>query len=363
MGDVESASEVESFAERLLGAVLGAQEVQALYLGHQLGWYRALADGGTLSSEELAARTDSSERYAREWLEHQAVCGYVIVEDLDAEPSKRRFSLPAAHAEVLLDQDSPMFTGPLARFVATAGQNLDRLADVYRSGGGLSWAEMGDGPREAQADANRPLLLHQLGKELLPGLPEVHARLSEGARVADIGCGGGWSSIGIATAYPSTTVDGFDLDGPSVEMARRNAADAGVEDRVRFHHGDAASAQGSYDLVFAFECVHDLPDPVGVLSTMRDMAGSGGTVIVMDERVGDRFQGPGDEVERLMYGYSLMCCLPDGMSSSPSAGTGTVMRPPVLDDYARRAGFEGAEALPLEHDFFRFYELRLPPPS
>ena len=139
--------------------------------------------------------------------------------------------------------------------------------------------------------------------------------------MADVGCGLGWSAIGIALAYPDATVDGYDVDGPSIEAARRNAREAGVDDRVRFHAVDAATVDGeSYDAVFAFECIHDLPDPVGVLAAMRRLAGDAGAVVVMDERVAETFTAPGDDVERLMYGYSLVCCLADGMAHAAVGG-------------------------------------------
>lgn len=347
----------DEFAERVFGAVLGAQQVQAVYLGHELGWYQALADHGEQSSVELAKHTSTAERYAREWLEHQAVCGYLTVERTDAAPTERRYTLPAAHAEVLVDADSLAYTAPLPRMMAALGRHIDRIADAYRTGAGVSWDDLGHAARQAQADANRPLLLHALGQELLPQVADIHVRLEAGARVADVGCGGGWSSIGIARAYPATTVDGYDVDPPSVEMARRHAESAGVADRVQFHTTDAANVNGRYDVVFAFECVHDMPDPVSVLSAMRRLAGDNGSVIIMDERVGEHFTGPGDEVEQLMYGYSLMCCLPDGMSHQPSVGTGTVMRPSTLAAYAQQAGFGRVDILPIENDFFRFYRL------
>jgi 2-polyprenyl-3-methyl-5-hydroxy-6-metoxy-1,4-benzoquinol methylase len=153
----------------------------------------------------------------------------------------------------------------------------------------------------------------------LASVPEIDAVLRAGGRVADVGCGMGWSSIGIARAYPQARVDGFDVDEPSVEQARRNAEEAGVGDRVRFTTVDAAAAgePGGYDLVAAFECVHDLADPVAVLAAMRRMVRPGGTVLVVDEKVADRFTAPGDAIERLMYGYSLTCCLPDGLSTRP----------------------------------------------
>jgi 2-polyprenyl-3-methyl-5-hydroxy-6-metoxy-1,4-benzoquinol methylase len=155
-------------------------------------------------------------------------------------------------------------------------------------------------------------------------------------------------------------VDGFDVDEASIELARANAAASGLEDRVRFHVRDASdpTLEGTYDLVTAFECIHDMPRPVEVLRTMRRLAGSDGAVIVMDENVAERFTAPGDEMERFFYGASVLCCLPTGMASQPSAATGTVMRPDTLRRYAIEAGFRAVELLPLEHPFFRFYRLR-----
>jgi 2-polyprenyl-3-methyl-5-hydroxy-6-metoxy-1,4-benzoquinol methylase len=350
--------DVDAFVERLFNAVLGAQEVQAAVLGHKLGWYQALAEGGALTSTELAERTSTHERYAREWLEHQAVCGYLTVDDAGASATERRFTLPSAHAEVLTAVESLNYVLPLASFVAGVGKHIDAVEAAYRTGGGVSWAELGADPREAQAAANRPMFVHQLGQEYLASIPDIDAALRDGGRVADIGSGGGWSSVGVALAYPEATVVGYDVDGPSVEMARRVAEEAGVADRVSFHQVDGGEIEAEpYDLVMALECIHDMSDPVGVLATMRSLAGSDGTVIVMDENVAETFTAPGDEVERIMYGYSLMCCLPDGMSHQPSEATGTVMRPSTLEGYARRAGFDSVEILPIENDFFRFYRL------
>ena len=360
--DPSAETTAEAFAGRVVSAVLGAQEVQAMYLGDRLGYYRALAREGPATAGELARRTGSDERYTREWLEHQAVCGYLVVDDEAAAPDDRRYELPAAHAEVLAAELSLNYALPLARITAAFGCQAEALVDAYRTGGGVNWAQFGDDARQAQADANRPMFLGPLAREYLPAIPEVHAALTAGGRVADVGCGAGWSSIGIAAGYPEAQVDGFDLDEPSIELARRNASEAGVADRVRFHHADAASAAsatgaGGYDLVCAFECIHDLPDPVSVLRTMGALAAPSGTVLVVDERVAETFTAPGDEIERLMYGYSIACCLPDGRSHTPSVGTGTVMRPATLEGYARQAGFGSVEILPLENDYFRFYRL------
>ncbi|MGY1815784.1 class I SAM-dependent methyltransferase [Blastococcus sp. SYSU D00820] len=348
----------EELAEHLVASVIGTLEVAAVELGRRLGWYRAL-DGSPATAGELAARTGTDERYAREWLEQQAVAGYLTVDDAAAAPEQRCYTLPAAHRPVLVDEVDERYAVPLAWAAMAFTRNVERLAEVYRSGGGLGWAEMGPDAREAQAAANRPFFLGSLGRSVLPSIPDVDAALRAGGRIADIGCGMGWSAIGMALAYPAARVVGIDVDEPSVERARANAEEAGVADRVRFELGDAGSAAdaGTADLVTAFECVHDLADPVAVLAAMRRLVAPGGTVLVVDERVAERFTAPGDDVERLMYGYSLTCCLPDGRSTSPSAATGTVMRPGTLAGYARAAGFARVEVLPVEHDFFRFYRL------
>lgn len=351
----------DAFVERLFGAVLATMDLHAVYLGDRLGYYRALATG-PLTSTELARRTGTAERYAREWLEQQAVTGILDTDPGVEAAQRRRYTLPAAHVAPLTDELDLGHVAPFAQVVIGCLRQTDRLLEAFRTGGGVSWAEHGADAREGQAGANRPLFLGPLGREYLPAIPDVDAALRAGARVADVGCGLGWSSIGIALAYPNATVDGFDLDGPSVEAARRNAREAGVDDRVRFHAVDAATvdvdAGGPYAAVFAFECVHDLPDPVRVLAAMRRLAGDDGAVVVMDERVAEAFTAPGDDVERLMYGYSLMCCLADGMAHRPSAATGTVMRPSTLRRYAVEAGFADVAVLDIANDFFRFYRLR-----
>ncbi|MGY1633152.1 class I SAM-dependent methyltransferase [Geodermatophilus sp. SYSU D01186] len=352
------AGTADALAERLLAGVLGSLELAAVELGVELGWYRALADAPA-TAPELAERTGTAARYAREWLEQQAVAGILTVDDVAAEPDARRYTLPAEYRGVLVDELDLSYMPPFARVALAFLRNLPRLREAYRTGAGLSWAEMGPDAREAQGDANRPYFLGPMATEDFPRVPGVDTALRAGGRVADVGCGMGWSAIGIARAYPGAHVDGFDVDEPSVEQARRHAEQAGVADRVRFTAGDAATAgeDGGYDLVTAFECVHDMPDPVAVLGAMRRMARPDGTVLVVDERVAERFTAPGDETERLMYGYSLTCCLPDGLSTRPSVGTGTVMRPATLERYARAAGFAGIEVLPIDNDFFRFYRL------
>jgi len=350
----------DEFAERMLASTLGLVDVFAAYLGDRLGWYRSLATEGATTAAELAERTGTSPRYALEWLEQQAVTGVLQLEEAaDGSAAGRRFRLPPGPAEVLTDERSLAYLAPMPRMFAAAGLNLTRLLDAYRTGGGVSWEQFGTEAREAQADLNRPWF-----DELPTAFAKVDSIQSvlsrAGARVADVGTGAGWSSIALARAYPDLRVDGFDVDEPSIEVARVNALEAGVADRVRFHNadGDGLSSYGRFDAAFAFECIHDMPRPVDVLGAMRLAVREDGPVIVMDEAVAESLVAPGDDVERLMYGYSLLVCLPDSLSHWPSAATGTVMRPDTLREYARAAGFADLEILPIEDfGFFRFYSL------
>jgi 2-polyprenyl-3-methyl-5-hydroxy-6-metoxy-1,4-benzoquinol methylase len=350
---------VDDLAERIFQSALGTVEIFSIHLGDQLGWYEALAAKPSTATE-LAAATSTHERYAREWLEQQAVYG-LIATDPSAPSESRVYTLPAATSECLCDSTSLAYLAPLARAFAAAAAQLPSLVEAYRNGGGVSWDQLGDHMRTAQAAMNRPVFEQQLGSALA-GHGEVHDVLSRpGARLADVGCGFGWSAIALAQAYPNVRVDGFDVDGPSVEAARRHAREAAVDDRVTFNlaGGHSMADSGPYDAVLAFECIHDMPQPVEVLAAMRAAVKDDGLVLVMDEAVAHEFTAPGDDLERAMYGFSLLVCLPDGMSSQPSVGTGTVMRPSTLERYAREAGFEGIDILPIDDfSFFRFYRLR-----
>jgi SAM-dependent methyltransferase len=349
----------DALADRMLSAVLGSLEIAAVALGHRLGWYGCLAGAPPLTAAELADRSGTDARYAREWLEQQAVAGYLAVDDPTAAPDDRRFSLPEEHRAALVDELDPGYLMPMADATVAFIRFLPRLAQVYRGARTLSWDDMGDEVRDAQAAANRPFLAGALVDEVLPAVPGVDDVLRAGGRVADVGCGYGWSTIAIAGRWPAVRVDGFDVDEPSVERGRRHAVDAGVADRVTFSTTDVREleAAAAYDLVTAVECVHDLPDPVGVLAALRRLVRPGGTVLVLDEAVAEEFTAPGGEIDRLMYGYSLLCCLPDGRSHGPSAATGTVMRPALLRDYAQQAGFTDVEVLPVDAGFFRVYRL------
>jgi SAM-dependent methyltransferase len=344
----------DALAERIFASALGSFDIAGIYLGDRLGWYRSLADDGSATPDELASRTGTDARYAREWLEQQAVGGLLEVD------GDSRFTLPEGYRDVLVDPESLSLMAPLSRMIVAALGQLPRVAEAYRSGAGHGWDAFGADMREGQAAFNRPAVTHLLGREWLASIADVHDRLTADppARVVDIGCGEGWSTLALARAYPRARVVGIDLDGPSIEAARRHAAEAGTDDGVDFRDGDAAALDEPADLALIVEAVHDMSDPVSVLRGVRQALAEGGSLIVVDERVAETFQPPGDDIERFMYGWSITTCLPDGRSRQPSAATGTVMRPDTLRRYAAEAGYGSVEILPIENDFFRFYRLR-----
>jgi 2-polyprenyl-3-methyl-5-hydroxy-6-metoxy-1,4-benzoquinol methylase len=343
---------------RLRRDMVGALELFTMYLGERLGLYRALDSDGPATSSELAARTGTAERYVREWLEHHAASGLLEVDDTAAGPLIRRYRMPAGHAAVLADPENVCYRAFNGIEIVRGARRLPDLVEAFRSGDApppLPWAP------EGRADYNRPVYLSLLGTQWLPAIAEVHARLSSqpAARVADLACGSGWSSIAMAQAYPLIRVDGFDLDPDVIAAARRNAAQAGLSGRVSFAVTDASGPgmSGRYDLVTILEGLHDMSRPVDALRAARGMLGETGSVIVADELVEDEFTAPASELERYHYGWSVVACLPCAMGDPQTAATGAVMRPSTLRRYAQDAGFGGVEVLPLEDDTWCFYRL------
>jgi 2-polyprenyl-3-methyl-5-hydroxy-6-metoxy-1,4-benzoquinol methylase len=350
----------EELVERLSAAMVGAFDLFAIYIGDQLGYYQALGEASA-TSVQLAERTGTAERYAREWLEQQAVTGILTVDDPGKPAQDRVFSLPANYRDIFLNPTSPMAIAPAAQIFVGAITPLPAVLDAFRSGGGVPYADYGADLACGQGSINRPMLANRLAQEYIPAMPDIHAQLMSDTqvRVADIGMGLGWSSIALAKSFPNILVDGFDLDERSVQLAAANAQAEGVSNRVTFHARNAGDVDfaGKYDFALAVECVHDMSNPVAVLDAMRRLVGPGGTVLVVDEKAEDAFNPMGSESERSLYGWSILHCLPVGMVDQPSAGTGAVMRPETLRAYAAQAGFQQVETLPVDNDSFHFYRL------
>jgi SAM-dependent methyltransferase len=344
----------DALVERLFDATLGALELFSVYLGVELGLYRALERHGTMTPNELADRAAIAPRYAREWLEQQAVAGLLEVDDGDT----LRCRLAPDHARVLAHPDDAAHVAPFAHMLAGIGGVLPQVAHAYRTGGGVPYSTYGAAFRHGQGHINRPAFTHELPTDWLDALPDIRARLRDhGGRVADIGCGQGFSAIAIATEFPNASVDGIDLDPASIADATRHAAEAGLGGRVRFLHADAAELAGPYDLILILEALHDMARPGDALRAAHAALAPDGAVLVVDEKVAERFTAPGDEVERMMYGWSVTHCLPTQLAEGPSAALGTVMRSHTVRELAAEAGYARVDVLPVDNDFFRLYRL------
>jgi SAM-dependent methyltransferase len=343
--------------QRLFDSTLGTLELFAVHLGRKLRLYDTLDRSGPLSADELARRADIHPRYAREWLEQQAVAGYLTVGD---GPDDRRFALPSEHRGALIDPLDGDYLAPFASMVVGIAEVLGDVAEAYRTGEGVPYARYGPDFRRGQGDINRPAYSTDLVKAWLPAVEGAVEKLAGGGRVLDLGTGHGWSAIAVKSAWPAAEVVGLDIDTASITEARQHADQAGVE--VHFTTGGVAatpdlSSWGPIDVVLILEALHDMADPVGVLAAAREALAPGGIVVVADEAVAEVFTAPGDDLERMMYGWSITHCLPASMAEQPSAALGTPLRPGTVAELAERAGYSSCHIADVDAGFFRIYRL------
>ena len=284
--------------------------------------------------------------------------GLLEVDDPAAGPLARRYRLPPGHAPVLADTGDVRYQAFNGTEIVRAARWMPQVAEAMRSGGApppLPWAPKG------RPEFNRAVFLNLLARQWLPAIADVDRRLLSAppARVADLACGTGWSSIAMAQAYPLIGVDGFDLDADAIAAARRNAAKAGLADRVTFTAADASGPgmSGQYDLVTIIEGLHDMSRPADALRAARAMLAEPGCVIVADELVEEEFTAPGSIQEQYHYAWSVVACLPAVMGDPDTAATGAVLRPATLRRYAVEAGFQGLEILPVNAGMLRLYRL------
>ncbi|HEX6211437.1 MAG TPA: class I SAM-dependent methyltransferase [Methylomirabilota bacterium] len=347
-------------SDRLFQAMIHTLELFGVYLGKRLGLYATLHDKGPLTSAELAAAAGIAERYTREWLEQQAVAGLIAVDDAARPAAARRYSMPAPHVGVLVDPEHAAHLAPFAEMAAGIGGALEHVVDAYRSGAGVPYEAYGAAFVSGQGGINRPAFMQDLTGAWLPAIPDLHGRLAAepSARVADVGCGVGWSTLALARAYPRAAVTGYDPDAASIAQARQRAAAEGLSLRFEQQNAEAIAQQGPFDLIVVLEALHDMARPTRALAAFRAALAPGGSVLVVDERVSERFVAPGDTVERMMYGWSVVHCLPVAMVEQPSEAIGTAIRPEIVQRCARDAGFARCEVLAIDSPLFRFYRLR-----
>ncbi len=327
-------AKLEQFVFRAVDEVGATLNAALVVMGDRLGLYRALAGAGPLTPEELAARTGTHERYVREWLSAQAAGGFV---DHDGG----RFTLPPEQAVALTDESSPAYLPGF--FEIALGSVLDspRITEAVRSGAGVGWHEHNQHVHDGCERFFRPGYNANLIDAWLPALDGVVERLQQGARVADVGCGHGASTILMGAAYPNSTFVGSDYHEGSIEVARRAAAEAGLQERVRFEVSPAAGYGGEgYDLVTMFDCLHDMGDPVGAAEHVLRTLAPGGVWMIVEPAAGDRVEDNLNPVGRAYYGFSTLLCTPASLSQDVGLALGAQAGPARIEEVVRAAGFQ-----------------------
>ncbi len=304
-----------------------------IVIGDKLGLYKAMAGHGPLTAAELAGRTGCNERYLREWLSAQAATGYLVYEGED------RFSLPNEHAIPLTDETSPACViGGFQLALATV-HATERLTDAFRTGAGMGWGEHHHGLFEGCERFFGPSYRAFLTQSWIPAMEGVEATLQQGARVADIGCGQGASTLLLAAAYPNSTIVGIDPHAGSLDAARKHAADQGLADRVSFELGTAQDFGGRYELVCLFDALHDMGDPSGACRHVLSALAAGGTLMVVEPNAGDQVADNLNPVGASYYSFSTMLCTPNALSQNGGAALGAQAGESRLREVITGAGF------------------------
>jgi 2-polyprenyl-3-methyl-5-hydroxy-6-metoxy-1,4-benzoquinol methylase len=315
-----------------VGATLNAALV---VMGDKLGLYRALADSDGLTPAELAQRTDTAERYVREWLNAQAAGGYVSY-----DPGSGRYALPPEQAVALTDVNSPAYLPGFFQIALGSVIDSPKIVERARSGEGLGWHEHVHDVHEGCERFFRPGYNASLVTEWLPALGGVVEKLERGGVVADVGCGHGSSTILMAQAFPNSTFVGSDYHEGSIETARERAQQAGVADRVRFDVTPASAYSGTgYDLVTMFDCLHDMGDPVGAARHVRSTLAADGTWMIVEPNAGDRVEDNFNPVGRAYYGFSTLLCTPASLSQDVGLALGAQAGEARIRDVVTTAGF------------------------
>jgi ubiquinone/menaquinone biosynthesis C-methylase UbiE len=306
-----------------------------VYLGDQLGLYKTMAAAGPVTPGALAAKTATDERYVREWLANQAASGYV---EYDSATSK--YHLPPEHAMLLAREDSPLNMHGLFELIETVMHDEPRLSECLRTGKGFGWHEHDPQLFPATDRFFRPGYAVNLVQSWIPALEGVETKLKRGARVADVGCGLGSSTVLLAKAFPESQVTGFDYHPSSIEQARKKASAAGLGDKVRFEVAGAQDFPGQdYDFIACFDCIHDMGDPVGALARVRNALKPDGTLMIVEPFAEDTLEKNLNAVGRIYYGFSTTLCTPSAKSQPGGYSLGAQAGEPRMHDVATKAGF------------------------
>ncbi|WP_194912858.1 class I SAM-dependent methyltransferase [Catenulispora rubra] len=326
------------FVERAVGDVAAVLGGAMVVIGDRLGLYRAMAGAGALTPAELAARTGTAERYVREWLSAQAAAGYVSYDG--AGEGGGRFRLPDEHAAPLTDETSPDCV--IGAFELAVGSvcATDAIAERFRTGDGFPWGAHNEHVLVGCERFFRPGYLNHLTRTWIPALDGVTAKLAAGARVADMGCGHGASTLLLAQAYPAAAVVGFDAHDGSIRTARKRAADAGLDGKVRFQTASVTTFEGTYDLVCFFDCLHDMGDPAGACARVLEHLAPDGTLMIVEPFAADGLVGNLNPVGAAYYGLSTLLCVPNSLTQEVGAALGAQAGEARLREIVVCAGFK-----------------------
>ncbi len=315
-----------------MGAIISAP---LMLIGEKLGLYKAMAHAGPLTSQEVAERAGAAERYVREWLGNQAAGGYVSY-----DPGTDRYTLPDEHALALADEDSPFYILGVYDSVASLYADEDKIVEAFRSGDGMGWHEHDHRLFRGTERFFRPGYRAHLVGEWIPALDGVLEKLERGAKVADVGCGHGASTIIMAEAFPNSEFFGFDYHAPSIERAHEAAKEAGVDDRITFATAAAKEYPGhGYDLVCVFDCLHDMGDPVGASAHVLETLAPGGTWMIVEPFANDRVEENLNPVGRVFYGASTVICTPASLSQEVGLALGAQAGEARLTEVLKQGGF------------------------
>ncbi|MFL5924619.1 MAG: class I SAM-dependent methyltransferase [Gaiellaceae bacterium] len=326
---------LEQFVFKAVDEVGATLNAALVVMGDRLGLYRALAEAGPLAPAQLAERTGTAERYVREWLNAQAAGSYV-----EYDAATGLYALPPEHAVALTDESSPAYLPGFFQLALGSVTDYEHITEAARNGGGFGWGDHGHDVLEGCERFFRPGYHANLVGTWLPALDGVVEKLERGARVADVGCGHGASTVLMATAFPNSTFVGSDYHEGSIATARARAEAAGVADRVSFEVAPAAGYPGEgFDLVTMFDCLHDMGDPVGAARRVRELVAADGTWLIVEPMAGDRVEDNLNPVGRAYYGFSTLLCTPASLSQEVGLALGAQAGEARIREVVETAGF------------------------
>jgi SAM-dependent methyltransferase len=328
-------AKLHEFMVKAVGEMGAAMNAALILVGDKLGIYKAMAGSGPMTSEEIAAKTKTHERYVREWLAAQSAGGFITYDS-----STKKYTLPPEQALALADENSAVFLPGFFEIVSACIKDEAKVSEAFRTGKGLGWHEHDHCLFAGTERFFRPNYRAHLIGEWIPALGDTESKLKAGAKVADVGCGLGTSTILMAQAYPKSTFVGFDYHPASIEMARKAAAAAGVSDRVKFEVASAKEYPGEgYQLVAFFDCLHDMGDPEGAARHVRKTLDSGGAWMIVEPFANDRLEDNLNPIGRVFYAASTMLCTPASLSQEVGLGLGAQAGEGRLSKILKSAGF------------------------